>query len=68
MKIGTSHFKDLVAAIKYYRSTESLSFAEGVRAVNTKLQEGSIHLGPPAIKANEKLSLNSEGRYFITEN
>lgn len=60
--VGASHFKDRSAALRYYRY-------EGATAedINTKLDEGLIHLGEPEVKPWESVVLNHEGRYLIKE-
>ena len=65
--MGTSHFESETAAVKYYTPYED-SVKDARAAVETKLKEGEIHIGKPALKEGEKLVLNKEeGRYFIQE-
>lgn len=80
---GTSHFESLNAARRYYRAylgepvftsgdlsprtTKREKDEENDRIVSTKLASGEIHIGPPALKPGQKLSLHrEERRYFIT--
>ena len=61
MYIGTSYFKDLESAIKYYKDYDC-----NKTAVLYKIKCGEIHIGKPELKSNEVLLLNKEeGRYFI---
>ena len=61
MIIGTSHFISKEAAIKYYSDYE---YDDVKSAVERKLQEGLIHIGPPQIQDKEYLKVNNEGRYL----
>ena len=60
---GTSHFVSRAAAVRYYQAYED----DADKAVEIKLQEKSIYIGPPPTKENESYILGSEGRYFIKE-
>jgi hypothetical protein len=63
MRYGTAHFKDVEAAVAYYRTQ-----GESRSAVARKLAEQAIFLGPPILQPGQTLSLDrSEGRYFIEE-
>ncbi len=63
MMTGTSYFKSVTAALRYYRA---YGFDE--EAVDQKIAEGEIHIGKPALKPGETLQLIDEGtRYQITE-
>jgi len=65
MRYGTCHFESFEAAITYYGTYEQYPY----RAVRVKLAEKSIAIGPPKIKAGQKLILDpEEGRYFIETN
>lgn len=66
---GTSHFVNKDAAIRYYKDYEG-SYADAKRAVESKLAEGSIHIGPPTrLKPGAKVTvIRGEGRYQVTEN
>ncbi len=55
--IGTCHFKSKTDAIKYYGKIEA----------NEKISSGAIKIGEPKIGFRQKLSINSEGRYFILD-
>jgi hypothetical protein len=64
MQIGTSYFVSRADAVRYYQAYES----DPVRAVEIKLQEGSIHLGRPVLKPGQKLILiDSRTRYAIED-
>jgi hypothetical protein len=64
MQVGTSYFVSHAAAVRYYRDYES----DPVRAVETKLREGSIHIGRPTLKPGQKLFLiDSHTRYAIED-
>jgi hypothetical protein len=84
LTFGTAHFESRRAAVRYYRpylgESESPSAlyvrprnsmskdALAERMVNAKIAAGEIHIGPPALKPGQTLSLHrEEGRYFITE-
>lgn len=69
MTYGTSHFISKDAAIRYYKDYEG-SYADAKRAVERKLAEGSIHIGPPTrLKPGAKVTvIRGEGRYQVTEN
>ena len=62
---GTSYFVSTAAAIRYYRDYEG----DNARAaVQRKLTEGEIHIGKPALKPGQVLSIIDNGtRYAITE-
>lgn len=61
MFIGTSYFRSLPDAVKYYKP-----YGENTTSVKYKIKMGEIHIGRPKIKNNEHLLLNKEeGRYFI---
>lgn len=60
-RVGTSHFVSLRAAARYYKGQN-----ENRRDVERKLREGLIHIGPPEIKAGERLEVIDNGtRYAI---
>ena len=61
--VGTAHFKDLEAALRYYRP-----YGSDMEDIHAKLKEGAIHLGPPEkLQPGETCLLNHEGRYVIKE-
>lgn len=61
---GTAHFVSHEAAVSYYDAYED----DPARAVETKLREGSIHIGKPELKPGQTLSVIDDGtRYAITE-
>ena len=67
MTYGTSHFVNRAFAVKYYREYEQ-TLTDAVAAVDRKIAEGAIHIGKPALKAGETLSVIDDGtRYAITE-
>ena len=58
---GTSYFATYTMAREYYAQQ-----GDSREQVDTKIREGSIHIGVPPLKKNQKLIYNSqEGRYFI---
>lgn len=57
---GTSHFKDLDSALKYYAQQ-----GENANAVSRKINESLITIGAPQIKSNQNLGLDLDGRYWI---
>lgn len=64
MRWGTSHFVSRRAAERYYSATE----ADPAGAVARKLADGEIHIGPPALKPDQRLSvIPGEGRYQIDD-
>lgn len=60
MKIGTSHFRSLKDAVKYYRQYGCTG-----HDVNRKVKRKDISIGPPKTRPGESLVLNEEGRYFL---
>lgn len=65
IKTGTSHFKSREAAMRYYRD---YGYKDLGHAVDRKLADGEIHLGPPALKSDgtERFILIDGGlRYAI---
>lgn len=59
--VGTSHFKSRNAARRYYEP-----YGYDAAAVDRKIADGEIHLGPPILKPGESLSLIDDGtRYAI---
>jgi hypothetical protein len=60
--VGTSHFRDSAAAIKYYEAHEFSPFE-----VLRKFREGEIHFGPDSEWENDetvaKVFLDEDGRY-----
>ena len=74
MKTGTCHFSSYGAALRYYRpycvarETRRGDRTQVVRlVVDQKLNAGEIHIGKPALKPGESLSIE-DNRYFITTN
>lgn len=66
MRIGTSHFVSRRHAIRYYKDYHYENTAE---AVDRKLSEGEIHIGPPKIQKTEHLELIDNGcRYCRVDN
>jgi hypothetical protein len=54
------------SSAEYIRKTQKDD--EAARMVDAKIAAGEIHIGPPALKPGQTLSLHrEEGRYFITE-
>lgn len=65
--VGTSHFVSKSAAMRYYKDYNPGNTREDMRRiVDRKLSEGDIHIGPPALAANEVLStIDGNTRYAI---
>lgn len=62
---GTAHFVSLSQACAYYAEYH---YPNTLRAVEHKLADGEIFLGPPALMPGQSLSLIDNGtRYAITE-
>lgn len=61
IKIGTSHFETLHAAVKYYQP-----YGTDSTAVLEKLESGEISIGAPAIQPGDRLAVE-QGRYHIIE-
>lgn len=61
IKIGTSHFDSIVSALRYFQ--DQGLYADAVQA---KLDAGEIHIGLPALKTTDKLTVE-QGRYHIIE-
>jgi predicted membrane protein len=60
--IGTSYFKDLYSAFRYY-APYGFDDIDVVR----KISEGEIHIGKPSVEQGETLTLIDNGtRYAIT--
>lgn len=71
MKTGTCYFPSYGAAMRYYRPYVGVivrgAQVHELRAmVDQKLNEGEIHIGKPALKPGETLSIE-DNRYHITE-
>lgn len=67
IRTGTSHFKSREAAMRYYAP---YGFTDVARAVDCKLADGEIHIGPPALKSDgsERFILIDGGlRYAIED-
>lgn len=67
IRTGTSHFKSREAAMRYYKPYGYIDLA---RAVDRKLADGEIHIGPPALKpdGSERFTLIDGGlRYAIED-
>jgi hypothetical protein len=64
---GTSHFVSYEKATNYY-SSPCYGYSNTHEAVDRKLREGEIHIGPPTAKAGQKITLEpKEGRYWIED-
>lgn len=71
MKTGTCYFPSYGAAMRYYRyevlGEHPASRTQACRAVvDRKLNEGQIHIGKPALKPGETLSIE-DNRYHIND-
>ena len=61
---GTCHFVSRQQAIRYYRSQ---GYVDAAAAVDEKVKEQAIVIGPPKTKPGQTLSVNDEGRYVVKE-
>ncbi len=61
LRVGTHHFVDRKAAVRYYKTC-----GEDAKAVTKRIKDGAICIGEPAVKENEKLILE-DGRYFLSQ-
>lgn len=61
---GTSHFVSRFDAINYYCTQCSITFAQAERAVDTKIREGSIHIGKPVLAPGEILMHLDDGKRY----
>ena len=62
---GTAYFPTLSAAVSYYRPYR---YSNTLKAVKRKIEEGSIHIGKPTTKPNERAYLVNEKpgqRYYV---
>jgi hypothetical protein len=63
--IGTCHFISLSKAEAYYLPYNGKGNRDEVKR---KIQDGEISIGPPKYDAEKySLSVNNEGRYFLTD-
>jgi hypothetical protein len=63
--VGTSHFVSRAAAVAYYRD---YGYDDTGAAVDRKLAEGEIHIGPPTLKPGQTLGTTDGGRrYTVTD-
>ena len=58
--IGTEHFINKNAAVRYYKT-----YGLAEHEVDDKIKAGEIKIGQPTIQQGEKLHFNDEGRYVI---
>jgi hypothetical protein len=63
MRVGTAHFVSKAKAVRYYREYE----IDARAAVERKLSEGSIHIGPPTLKPGERLTTIDGGTRYAVE-
>lgn len=61
MKIGTCHFRNRAAAVRYYGQYEDNPEA----AVRRKIAAGEIRIGPPPIKTGETCYTDQDERYIV---
>ena len=62
--VGTSYFKDIASAQRYYAEYD---YEDVASTVARKIAEGEIHIGKPDVRVGETLSLIDNGtRYAIT--
>ncbi len=58
--IGTACFLSFSAALRYYKAQ---GFGRG--DVEKKVRDSEIHIGKPTVKDDEKLLVDSDGRYLL---
>jgi len=58
----TNHFVSFDRAVSYYKD-----YGFDASDVRRKIDEGEIQIGHPAVTVNQKLRINSEGRYVISD-
>lgn len=61
-RVGTAHFVTLAHAVAYYRP-----YGFDRSDVQRKLAEGEIFIGPPVLKAGERLVLTDNGQRYAIE-
>lgn len=64
MIIGTSHFRSVGHAERYY---SGYGYDDVTRAVRQKLDDGEIHLGPAPLKPGDAGYWDVDGRYHIDD-
>lgn len=62
MRVGTSHFVNRLAAIRYY-----LPYGYTAATLARKEEEGEIHFGPPPLKPGERLVVIDDGTRYAIE-
>jgi hypothetical protein len=62
-RTGTNRFRSIKDAERYYAVQGGLTPQD----VQAKLQAEEIRIGAPQLKANESLTVDSDGRFFIIE-
>ncbi len=60
LRVGTHHFVDRKAAVKYYKTC-----GEDAKAVTKKIKDGAICIGIPPVKENERFVTDEDGRYYL---
>ena len=64
-QVGTSYFRSKAGAVAYYRDYEG---SNAKAAVERKLREGQIHIGPPPLKPGQRAYLIDGGLRYAVEN
>jgi hypothetical protein len=62
IRVGTNRFRSIQDAVRYYAAQ-----GETQADVQQKLNDGEIRIGAPQLKANESVTVDSDGRFFIIE-
>lgn len=62
MRTGTNHFVSMASAIRYY-----MDYGYDSDAVWEKVDRKEIVIGKPDLKPGQRLSINEEGRYVISD-
>lgn len=64
---GTAHFVSQSHAVRYYRPYFGGSLVKAESAVERKMEQEEIYIGEPSVKAGQKLTIDTDGRYWIEE-
>lgn len=64
MRLGTSHFVNVIAALRYYQRQYGEAAGEMVKK---KIYSGEIKIGPPRVGPGQKLVLTDGGTRYAIE-
>lgn len=62
IRYGTSYFVSRSAAIRYYKD-----YGDNAASVDTKIREGSIHIGKPPLKPGDVLMTTDGGKRYMIQ-